>query len=48
MSYSNQINRGDKNDIIAEKNIKHTTINNIPVSALKNSFTKNTLSFITK
>lgn len=34
--------------MMAEKNIKHTTINNTPVSALKNSFTKNTANRITK
>lgn len=33
---------------MAEKNMKHTTRNNAPVSALKNNFTKNTVSFKTK
>jgi len=48
LSYNSQINSGDKNDMISEKNMKHTIRNNTPVSALKNNFTKNTVSFITK
>lgn len=48
LSYKSQMNSGDKNDIITEKNIMHTIKNSIPVSALKNSFTKNIVSLITK
>ena len=46
LSYNNNINSGDRKDIIAEKKMKHTIRNNTPVSALKNNFTKNILSFI--
>lgn len=48
LSYINHINSGDKNDMMIEKNMKHTIKYNIPESALKNNFTKNIASFITK
>ena len=48
LSYNIHINIGDRNHIIMEKNTAHTIMKRIPVSALKNSFTKKMLNLIDK